>query len=256
MCQWSSRPSTNLQMSNHCYTELDRALGQLAWEAVFVDDSDDGTDVILAQRAQRDARVRVVHRSVNVGGLAGAVVEGLRLAGGTYVCVLDADLQHPPDRIPALLEKAAASDADVVVASRYVGGGSAGGLDRSFPAFLLAWSKMAGRAAFPRQLARVSDPLGGYFLVRRGVVDGVDLRPIGYKILLEILIRCRWDKEAEVPYSFQARQYGSSKADFSQGIRFLRHLSLLLWECSPLFALPRQVARVRGSGGAPDAVRI
>jgi dolichol-phosphate mannosyltransferase len=86
---------------------------------------------------------------------------------------------------------------------------------------------------FPRRLAGVSDPLGGYFLIRRSMVQASALRPIGYKILLEILIRCPWHSASEVPYTFQPRQHGSSKADFRQGVRFLRHLTLLAWDCSP-----------------------
>jgi dolichol-phosphate mannosyltransferase len=212
------------------------ALGAISWEIVFVDDSTDGTDDVIAALSAHDARVRLLHRLENRGGLAGAVVDGLTAARGTYVCVLDADLQHPPSRIPTLLEEAHRSDADLVIASRYLPGGSAGGLAGPMRRAISTGLKGLSKLTFPQRLARVTDPLGGYFLLRRALVDRVDLRPIGYKILLEILVRCDWRRVSEVPYAFQPRLAGASKADLPQGLRFLRHLATLAWDCSPLFA--------------------
>ena len=99
--------------------EIEIALGEIHWEALFVDDSTDGTDLILDDLASSDPRVRLLHRTQNRGGLAGAVVEGLGLARGQYLCVLDADLQHPPARIPTMLGLARAAAADVV--SMFIG---------------------------------------------------------------------------------------------------------------------------------------
>jgi dolichol-phosphate mannosyltransferase len=182
-----------------------------------------------------------MHRAENRGGLAGAVVDGLAEAHGTYVCVMDADLQHPPCRIPDMLRAAQAAHADVVVASRYVRGGSASGLDGPLRQLYSRGLKTLSRLVFPRRLRNISDPLGGYFLLHRSVVQDVELRPIGYKILLEILVRCQWRFVAEVPYQFQPRQFDASKANFRQGLRFLRHLSTLVWDCSPALALPRMM---------------
>lgn len=225
---------------------LGSALGDdTTWEAIFVDDSTDGTELVIEAYAAADRHVRLLHREINRGGLAGAVVDGLAIAEGTYVCVLDADLQHPPERIPDLLRAARDQTADIVVASRYVPGGSTGGLDGPMRQFYSRGLKTLSRTAFPRKLAQITDPLGGYFLVHRSVVEGVDLRPIGYKILLEILVRCDWQIAAEVPYRFQPRQFDASKADFRQGVRFLKHLATLVWECSPAFGLPRTLS----SGG-------
>jgi dolichol-phosphate mannosyltransferase len=215
----------------------------LRWEALFVDDSTDDTPALLFDLGRRDRRVRVLHRTENRGGLAGAVVDGLALARGTYVCVLDADLQHPPERIPDMLRAARASRADVVVASRYVPGGASSGLDGPMRQFYSRGLKVLSQVVFPRRLAAVSDPLGGFFLLRRSVVQGADLRPIGYKILLEILVRCSWDRATEVPYQFQSRQFGASKADLRQGLRFLKHLATLAWDCSPALAPFRIVSR-------------
>ncbi len=221
-------------------TELEAALGGLDWEAVFVDDSTDDTDAVIAEFGRADPRVRMVHRAENRGGLAGAVVDGLAEARGTYVCVMDADLQHPPARIPDMLSAAQAARADVVVASRYVRGGSANGLDGPLRQLYSRGLKNLSRLVFPRRLHDISDPLGGYFLLHRSVVQDAELRPIGYKILLEILVRCSWHTAREVPYRFQPRQHGVSKASLREGLRFLRHLAQLTWDCSPALAPVRR----------------
>lgn len=220
---------------------LSSALDGLDWEVLFVDDSTDGTDALIAALGERDPRVRLLHRDENRGGLAGAVVEGLALARGTYLCVIDADLQHPPERIGAMLHAARAACADVVVASRYVRGGSASGLDGPLRQLYSRGLKRLSQVVFPRRLARISDPLGGFFLLHRSVIDGVELRPIGYKILLEILVRCSWRTASEVPYQFMPRHAGQSKADLRQGLRFLHHLAKLAWDCSPAFAPARML---------------
>jgi dolichol-phosphate mannosyltransferase len=224
--------------------ELRTALTGVAWEALFVDDSTDGTDALLEDIATTDTHVRVLHRQVNRDGLAGAVVDGIQLARGTYICVLDADLQHPPSRIPDLLNAARGSRAEVVVASRYVPGGSASGLDGPLRQLYSRGLKRLSQCVFPRRLAGITDPLGGYFLVHRSVVEGADLRPIGYKILLEVLVRGRWDRAQEVPYRFQPRHHGASKADLRQGLRFIHHLARLVWDCSPSVAPLRVAARI------------
>jgi dolichol-phosphate mannosyltransferase len=235
----------------HLLMRLETALKGVAWQALFVDDSTDGTDELIASLGRVDARVQVLHRSVNRGGLAGAVVDGLARARGTFVCVLDADLQHPAERIPAMLEAARETGADVVVASRYVPGGAAGGLDGPLRQFYSRGLKTLSRLVFPSRLAPISDPLGGFFLLHRSVVEGADLRPIGYKILLEILVRCSWGQAAEVPYRFEPRQFGTSKADLRQGLRFLRHLATLAWDCSPALAPIRALSHMRmARGGA------
>ena len=217
------------------------ALAGLAWEAVFVDDSTDDTPAVISQLAGRDPRLVLVHRPENRGGLSGAVVDGFAHARGAYLCVLDADLQHPPDRIPALLLEAQRSDADVVIASRYVPGGSAGGLAGPVRQLGSRGLKLLSKLLFPRRLAGITDPLGGYFLLRRAVLDGVELRPTGYKVLLEILIRCPWRSVREVPYQFEPRRHGDSKADLRQMLHFLRHLRTLAWDCSPGLSLHRGV---------------
>jgi dolichol-phosphate mannosyltransferase len=224
--------------------EIDRALADISWHALFVDDSTDGTEEVIAQISTRDPRVSVLHRSANRGGLAGAVADGLgHLSDGTFACVLDADLQHPPSLVPDMLAEARRAGADIVIASRYRPGGSTGGLDGPLRQFCSRGLKLLAQLLFPRRLADISDPLGGYFVVRRAVIHGVHLRPIGYKILLEVLVRGQWQKVVELPYRFQARRHGASKANLGQGLCFLEHLRTLVWDCSPVFALPRLIVR-------------
>lgn len=222
--------------------EIEQALDGVSWEAIFVDDSRDGTDGAITAIAAADARVRLLHRTGPRLSLAGAVVAGFDLARGHYVCVLDADLQHPPRRIPALVDEARRTGADIVIASRYIPGGSAGGLAGPVRRFYSLALKGLARAVFPRRLARTTDPLGGFFLVRAELVRHACLRPLGYKILLEVLIRTPWRTLREVPYRFRPRRHGLSKADLPQGIWFLRHLARLAWSCSPLLAPVRRFA--------------
>lgn len=218
-------------------TAVALALGNAHWELIFVDDSDDGTDQVVQEVAAQEPRVRLFKRTVNRGGLAGAVVDGFGVSRGEFVCVLDGDLQHPPDVVPKLLARAAQRNADVVIASRYIPGGDPGGLAGPLRQIYSRGLKYLAKLLFPLRLRGITDPLGGFFLVRRSVISGVELRPVGYKILLEILIRGRWSRAAEAPYRFAPREAGTTKADFRQGLRFLQHLARLSWDCSPLLGL-------------------
>lgn len=220
--------------------EIRAALADSSWEALFVDDSSDGTDELIAALGKQDPRIRVLHRTVNQDGLAGAVVAGLAQARGTYVCVLDADLQHPPARIPELLAEAGRHSADVVIASRYTSGGSAGGLASPLRQLVSRAFTRLAKVSFPRRLSGITDPMGGFFLIHRSVIEHAELRPVGYKILLEILIRGDWSTACELPYQFAPRLQDASKADVRQGLRFLKHLARLAWDCSPAFSWARR----------------
>lgn len=204
--------------------ELRAALSGVGYEIVFVDDSTDGTDQILAACARADARIRVHHR-IRGDGLAGAVVAGLARSRGAAVGVLDADLQHPPSLVPVLLRRLDEAGADIVVASRYLPGAGRPGLSWwrriiSQATRLLAWSLL-------RAARRSTDPLSGFFVARRAVVDGIALRPVGFKILLEILCRGRYERVVEVPYVFAPRGGGQTKATLRQGLDLLRHVARL-----------------------------
>jgi glycosyltransferase involved in cell wall biosynthesis len=237
--------------------ELETALAGQSWTVLFVDDSDDETDRLIDELARSDARIALLHRVENRGGLAGAVVEGLAHASGTYVCVLDADLQHPPSTIPALLAEAQKGSADLVIASRYIQGGRADGLDGFARQLISRLLRSLSKLMFPQRLGKISDPLGGFFLVRRSILEGATLRPVGYKILLEILIRCQWRNVTEIPYTFEPRLHCESKAGIRQGMQFIQHLCILAWSCSPMFAGVRRHQRdVSVKDMAPSGLRL
>ncbi len=207
---------------------IDGALAGLDCEVVVVDDSDDDTVTLLRQAQRRHPGLHCHHRDPldRAGGLSTAVVEGLRRARGTYVCVMDADLQHPPERIPTMLA-AARRGADLVVASRYVRGGSRAGLANTGRRLVSRATAALARALFTEARA-TTDPLAGFFLCRRELLEGREFRPIGFKILLELLVCSPPLVVEDVALAFAPRAAGSSKASVRQGLLYLRHLLSLL----------------------------
>lgn len=207
---------------------LAAALAGTDHELCIVDDSDDDTPAVIEQlAAEHPGRIRSRLRTggERQGGLSTAVVDGLRLAQGRYVCVIDADLQHPPETIPVMLARAEAG-ADLVVASRYMAGGSSHGLSGGTRRLVSRAATAVTRAVF-WESRRSTDPLSGYFLCRRNLVDGIEFRPVGFKILLELLVLLPEVSVADVPMRFDVRAGGESKATMRQGLLFLRHLRSL-----------------------------
>ncbi|MGB4135454.1 MAG: glycosyltransferase [Microbacterium sp.] len=206
-------------------------------EILFVDDSTDDTmDEIARVAGSADLPVRGIHRDRNTGGLGGAVVVGLQQASHDVCVVMDGDLQHPPELLPELLARHERGDADVVAASRYIGGGDSDGLGTALRFGVSRGATWLTKAMFPRRLWRSTDPMTGYFLVDRRRIDVDGLRPQGFKILLEILVRSEV-RIAEVPMSFGERRHGTSKASVRQGATFLAHLARLRFGKMGLFAL-------------------
>jgi len=209
---------------------LEAALHGLAYELCFVDDSDDATPDRISALGGRAAPVRCLFRQGEErhGGLSTAVVAGLHMARGRWVCVMDADLQHPPEMIPRLLAEGEAG-ADLVVASRYTGGGSAAGLDGGLRRLVSRAAGAVARLLFAE--ARSStDPLSGFFLCRRSLIDGIEFRPVGFKILLELLVCVPGLRVADVPLAQQRRRAGASKASLGQGLLYLGHLRSLFMD--------------------------
>ena len=201
---------------------------------------DDTVAVIRQCAAQFPFPVRVIARPPERrNGLSGAVVEGFQAADGAWMCVIDADLQHPPELIPALLRRAQEARADIVVGSRKANLLGPLGLSRRRALTSQLLTLMA-RFWFPRLLKNVSDPLTGLFLVRRSTVDLARLSPQGFKILLEILVRCPGLRVSELLFDFGPRHDGESKADFQEGMRFFRHLLRLRLTANRSF--PRFIA--------------
>ncbi|MFJ3774150.1 glycosyltransferase [Streptomyces sp. NPDC090075] len=199
---------------------------RLPCEVVFVDDSTDDTPEVIREAA-RDCPfpVAVLHREEPVGGLGGAVVEGLKAATSDWVVVMDGDCQHPPSLVPELVATGERSNAGLVVASRYIKGGSRAGLAGSYRVAVSRGATWLTKSLFPRRLHGISDPMSGFFAIRRSVVTADVLKPLGYKILLELAVRSRPREVAEVPFVFQDRFAGESKSTAQEGLRFLRHLA-------------------------------
>lgn len=202
----------------------------LEWEMLFVDDSDDATPQRVHDASRSGHPVRLLHRArgARVGGLGGAVAEGFRLvADSSLLAVMDGDLQHRPEVLGALVE-AVRNGADLAIASRDLSLSPArGSFERCWRSSVSRISRAVVHALVPRS-AMVSDPLAGYFVLRRSVIENVELRPEGFKILLEILARGSWSAVGEVRCNLDRRLHGHSKANLEQGLAFARHLARLI----------------------------
>ncbi|HUY07972.1 MAG TPA: polyprenol monophosphomannose synthase [Candidatus Dormibacteraeota bacterium] len=229
------------------HRELAKSLAGIDYEVVVVDDStDEITRPMLRQISAADNRWRILERdSSEPKGLGTAVSQGLVLARGAAICVMDADLQHPPSVIPSLLA-AVVGGADLAVASRYTGGGSARGLSGPYRKAVSRMVSWVAQASFA-ETRRTTDPLSGFFCIRRECIAGLELRPIGFKILLELLVCLPEIRIADVPYDFGPRYSGESKATLAQGIQFGKHI-LSLFVYVPLTALLGKVAFSAGAG--------
>ncbi|AOR32401.1 dolichol-phosphate mannosyltransferase [Streptomyces fodineus] len=216
--------SANIRQLLHRITESVPA--RLPCEVLFVDDSTDDTPEVIRQAA-RDCPfpVAVLHREEPVGGLGGAVVEGLKAATSDWIVVMDGDCQHPPSLVPELVATGERTNAGLVVASRYIDGGSRAGLAGGYRVAVSRGATWLAKALFPRGLRGISDPMSGFFAIRRSAVTADVLKPLGYKILLELAVRSRPRQVAEVPFVFQDRFAGESKSTAREGLRFLRHLA-------------------------------
>lgn len=191
---------------------LRRTLAGIRWEVLFVDDnSPDGTAAAARRIGEGDARVRCIHR-IGRRGLAGACLEGMLASQAPYVAVIDADLQHDESLLEPMVERIRRGDVDLVVASRYAPGGSAD----SFPAGRAHISQWATTVARVFLRVELSDPMSGFFMLRRDVVGELapSLSSQGFKILLDIVATAHGRlRVAELPYVFRERLHGESKLD-------------------------------------------
>lgn len=189
-------------------------------ETVIVDDnSPDGTGA-LAEELSKTYRMKVVHRQGKLG-LSSAVTDGFAKASGSMLVVMDADLSHPPEKIPEMVAKIESGEADIVVGSRYVEGGSV----ENWPIHRRLVSR--GATFLSRWLTKVKDPMSGFFALKRSVIEGVALDPVGYKIGLEILVKGKYSKVVEVPIRFADRKAGKSKLGASEYLKYIDHVSTL-----------------------------
>jgi dolichol-phosphate mannosyltransferase len=205
-------------------TRLADTLANYKYEIVIIDDnSADGTEELVESLAARYPVRIVVRRGKK--GLASAVVDGFGCANGDIIVVMDADLQHPPEVVPLLIE-AIDKGADIAVGSRYIKGGGCEG-----------WSLMrriiSKGAAFLSHLflpstRKIKDPMSGFFAIRKSVVKEANLNPSGFKILLEILMLGKWESVVEVPFMFVTRARGESKLNTRQQLDYLKHIYSLM----------------------------
>jgi dolichol-phosphate mannosyltransferase len=191
---------------------------QLDYELLVVDDnSTDGTGAVVQEYSRSDPRIRLLVR-VGCRGLAGAVLHGWDHTDANLLGVIDADLQHPPALLPALVA-AIQEGQDIAIASRYSAGNGIPGWNplRRAISLLSTWTTLL----LQKPSIRVRDPLSGFFAMRRTCITGVHLQPEGFKLLLEILVRGNIRSVTEIPYNFGQRFAGKSKASLRVGLDYL-----------------------------------
>ncbi len=200
-------------------------------EIVIIDDnSPDRTFEVADELSQQYSNIKVIKRPGKMG-LASAIADGLKVASGKYVAIMDADLQHPPETLVKMLNEAKSGN-DIIIASRYISEGSSG----KFSFFRKIVSKGATFLAHAilRETRNVKDPMSGYFIFRKDILDGKKIESKGYKVLLEVLVKGGPDRKvSEVPYVFGERYLGQSKLTMGENLKFIG-LLLLLSEFRPL----------------------
>ena len=230
---------------------VDAALAGVKHEIIFVDDSTDDTPKIIAQIQEKKPHVRAYHRE-NKTGLATAVIEGFGMAQGKYIVVMDADLQHPPEILAPMYKAIEANKCDFCIPSRFIPGGSDGGLNL-YRKFVSATARYIGKAMLS-SIRKVSDPTGGLFMFRRECLDGADLRPIGWKILIEVLAMAKYDSICEIPYTFCQREHGESKLsakvteEYLQQVWMLRKREIKRGNVRVVRVSPKRLAELAAEG--------
>ena len=202
------------------FRRLEAALAGVSWEVIFVDDnSPDGTWDVVRAMAREDSRVRCIRR-IGRRGLSGACIEGILASSAPYAAVIDADLQHDETQLPKMLALLQGGEADLVVGSRYIAGGSA----ESFNKQRAGISALATEVAKRVLRVKVADPMSGFFMIRRDRFEQLapQLSTQGFKILLDIVATARGDlRVKEIPYRFGSRLHGESKLDSTVALDFL-----------------------------------
>ncbi|MCA6504050.1 MAG: glycosyltransferase [Pseudanabaena sp. M135S2SP2A07QC] len=214
--------SKNLAKLVEILTQLLNNYFQENYELIIVDDdSPDLTWQVGLDLMPNYPQLRVMRRQ-GEKGLSTAVIRGWQASQGEILGVIDGDLQHPPETLIKMLDEMV-NGADLVVASRHVEGG--GVSDWGFMRRVLSrGAQMLGLLILPNVIGRVSDPMSGYFMVRRSAIANYPMNPLGYKILIEVLGRGNIGSVAEVGYVFQERQEGESKVTWRQYVDYILHL--------------------------------
>lgn len=189
---------------------------KIGFEIIIVDDnSNDGTEKTV-KKLIMPYNVNYILRK-HERGLSSAVLKGFAEAKNNILGVIDGDLSHPPELIPELYKKIINGN-EIVVASRYISGGDV----YKFPFFRRMISK--GAILIARLLTPIKDPMSGYFLIRKETIQDKKLNPLGYKILLEILVKGKYRNLKEIPYTFLPRNEGESKLKSNIYLEYIIHL--------------------------------
>jgi dolichol-phosphate mannosyltransferase len=201
--------------------------GQRQFELILADDnSQDGTAEIVKGLRKNYPWLKLLTRS-KPKNLSQAILDGFDMAIHPIVITLDADLSHPPEKIPEMLEILSDPSVDAVIGSRYVKNGST---DPSWPFIRILSSKFAAYVAQVFLFTKIKDPLSGYLAIRKKTLQkGAPFNPIGWKIGLEIIIKCHCKNVREIPIHFSQRRHGSSKLTFKISFDYLRHVVHLMW---------------------------
>ncbi len=201
-------------------------------EVIFVDDSTDCTPMVLEGIVRQDPAFQLLHRE-SESSLGSAILCGFECACGDVLAVMDADLQHPPELLAPML-RSIQSGADIVIASRFMGGGSPVGF-RTYRRTLAECGRWMGRLAL-RKVRSISDPLSGFFMLRRCILHEMEWTLVSWKVLLEILVKGNYQNVVEIPYAFQQRLHGESKLTFKDQLNYVIHVLGLVYRES--FVLP------------------
>jgi dolichol-phosphate mannosyltransferase len=202
------------------YRQLESALAGVAWEVIFVDDnSPDGTSDVVRGLALQDLRVRCIRR-IGRRGLSGACIEGILASSAPCAAVIDADLQHDATQLPVMLALLQSGEAELVIGSRYIEGGSADSFNKQRAGVSALATEVAKRAL----RVEIADPMSGFFMIRRDRFEQLapQLSTQGFKILLDIVATAQGQlRTREIPYSFGSRLHGESKLDSMVALDFL-----------------------------------
>lgn len=206
---------------------VDRVLKEGEWEIIFVDDdSPDGTAALIREISNKDARIRCIQR-LGRRGLASAAIEGILASSSPYIAVMDADFQHDETILPEMLKSIKENGTSLVLASRYINGGSTGELGT-----FRTWISSQGTRLLRFLLKTpVTDPLSGFFMIRRPFFESVmrKLSGKGFKILLDIILTAGEEiKISEIPYIMRKRTHGASKLD---GMVIWNFFTLVIYKC-------------------------
>lgn len=204
--------------------EIEKTLKNIEHEIIFVDVSNDNTEKNIKKMMKNNKNVILEH-NLKYKGLSRQVIRGFNIATGDIIAVMDSDLQHPPFLLSQMYEEII-NGADFVIPSRFIKGGSDGGLNlyRKFVSFV---ARELGKLYLP-SLRKISDLSSGYFMFKKdNLYDINSLDPIGWKIMLEVLMKSEYSKIVEIPYKFDTRNSGVSKMSKKVIMEYLQQLKRL-----------------------------